>query len=149
MVSTIFILSVATNIVCCTSMSPCTKVLYDDKIIMDIYHNPNESKANTFMETIQSYIKTINSTTDNFRQNENIFEECKKLRLQGWPEFLLYGLQYEKTKQLKNKFRWSDKQVQNYKAIMKEAEYAWTGFLRYYYSYLEKKGWFSTKEPHK
>lgn len=127
--------------------SPSTKVVDFDKIIMDIYFNPHESKANTFMETIQSYIKIINSTTDHFRQNDNIFEECKTLRLQGWPEFLLYGLQHEKTEQLQNKFKWNEIQVQKYKAVMKEAEFAWKGFLQYYYSYLEKKGWFSTDKP--
>lgn len=147
MVSTVFILFVIVYKIHC--LSPSVKVADDDKIIMDIYSNPHESKAGTFMETIQSYIKTINSTTDQFRQNDNLFEECKTLRLQGWPEFLLYGLQHEKTEQLQTKFNWSDKQVQKYKVIMKEAEYAWKGFLRCYYSYLEKKGWFSTEKPNK
>lgn len=144
MVSVVSILFVTVHIV--HALSPSAKVFECDKIIMDIYNHPHESKADIFMETIQSYIKTVNSTTDQFKQSDKIFEDCKKLHLQSWPEFLLYGLQHEKTEQLQKKFRWNDEQVQKYKAIMKEAEYAWTGFLRYYYSYLEKKGWFSTTD---
>lgn len=119
-------------------LSPAERIFKCEENVMKIFENPQENDGRELMRNLKEYISIVNRTTEDFKEDEGLFNVCRTIRLGGWTEFLLCDLNATTLNEFKNKFKWNDKQFKEFQSLMRTAEEVWMNFMEYFYQQIDQ-----------